>query len=374
MNSNYEKLAARLTSEELLEQVDMFEKDTLLATLLDKLPDIILILNSARQVVYVNKRIFPLIGSEDKLRVYGKRPGEILGCESSYERKGGCGTGDACEYCGALLTIQEALLDLESVNECRIIQKGTGEAFDLRVSGSPIYKNNQRFVIFSLYDISDVKRKEVLERLFFHDILNTAIGISSIAQVLQLQLPPEYDEYKDLIANNSRRLIDEILAQRQLIAAEKGNLAITLSEVNTKLLLYEMRAFCGSFEMAKKIVINISPESESFLIKTDKVIISRVLINLIKNSIEAVYPDGTVTIKALKKDENVVFSVHNDSFMPKEVQSQIFRRSFSTKGTGRGIGTYSIKIFTEQYLKGRVSFTSDEKMGTTFYITLPISS
>jgi sensor histidine kinase regulating citrate/malate metabolism len=50
---------------------------------------------------------------------------------------------------------------------------------------------------------------------------------------------------------------------------------------------------------------------------------------------------------------------------------QIFQRSFSTKGTGRGIGTYSVKLLTEKYLQGEVSFISTKEFGTTFYITIP---
>jgi sensor histidine kinase regulating citrate/malate metabolism len=46
----------------------------------------------------------------------------------------------------------------------------------------------------------------------------------------------------------------------------------------------------------------------------------------------------------------------------------LFRRSFSTKGRGRGIGTYSMKLLGEKYLKGRVWFTSSPNAGTTFFI------
>jgi sensor histidine kinase regulating citrate/malate metabolism len=49
---------------------------------------------------------------------------------------------------------------------------------------------------------------------------------------------------------------------------------------------------------------------------------------------------------------------------------QLFQRSFSTKGNGRGIGTYSIKLLTENYLKGKVSFFSNEEEGTVFSIEL----
>jgi len=53
------------------------------------------------------------------------------------------------------------------------------------------------------------------------------------------------------------------------------------------------------------------------------------------------------------------------------VQLQVFNRSFSTKGTGRGLGTYSVKLLTERCLKGRVGFTSALGEGTVFQVTLP---
>jgi signal transduction histidine kinase len=57
--------------------------------------------------------------------------------------------------------------------------------------------------------------------------------------------------------------------------------------------------------------------------------------------------------------------------MPKEVRLQVFQRSFSTKGADRGLGTYSVKLLTEKYLKGKVSFSSQQGEGTTFFVLLP---
>ena len=46
--------------------------------------------------------------------------------------------------------------------------------------------------------------------------------------------------------------------------------------------------------------------------------------------------------------------------MPRQVQLQIFKRSFSTKGAARGLGTYSMRLLSERYLKGVVSFTGEK--------------
>jgi sensor histidine kinase regulating citrate/malate metabolism len=64
--------------------------------------------------------------------------------------------------------------------------------------------------------------------------------------------------------------------------------------------------------------------------------------------------------------------VKNENVMTEEVQMQLFHRSFSTKGNGRGLGTYSIRLLTENYLKGEVGFTSSASTGTIFTVTLKI--
>jgi sensor histidine kinase regulating citrate/malate metabolism len=56
------------------------------------------------------------------------------------------------------------------------------------------------------------------------------------------------------------------------------------------------------------------------------------------------------------------------------VKSQIFHRSFSTKGQGRLLGTYSTKILVEEHLKGKVEFESTSKIGTIFKIKLPLNA
>ena len=72
------------------------------------------------------------------------------------------------------------------------------------------------------------------------------------------------------------------------------------------------------------------------------------------------------------KNGKAVFSVNNPGVIPDDVGLQIFQRSFSTKGHGRGLGTYSMKLFGENYLNGKVYFQSDDKKGTTFTIELKL--
>ena len=57
---------------------------------------------------------------------------------------------------------------------------------------------------------------------------------------------------------------------------------------------------------------------------------------------------------------------------PDAVAKRVFQRNFTTKeGAGRGLGTFSTKLFGEQILKGKVQFTSSPAEGTVFELRLP---
>jgi sensor histidine kinase regulating citrate/malate metabolism len=92
---------------------------------------------------------------------------------------------------------------------------------------------------------------------------------------------------------------------------------------------------------------------------------------MVKNALESSPENAVVTLGANASEKGTEFWVHNESAMPREVQLQVFQRSFSTKGEGRGLGTYSIKLLTERYLNGKVTFTSSMDDGTTFRVLIP---
>jgi hypothetical protein len=63
---------------------------------------------------------------------------------------------------------------------------------------------------------------------------------------------------------------------------------------------------------------------------------------------------------------NAELAINNESVMSDAVRHQMFQRSFTTKsGAGHGVGTYSVKKLTENYLHGTVEFHSAEAGGTT---------
>jgi signal transduction histidine kinase len=106
---------------------------------------------------------------------------------------------------------------------------------------------------------------------------------------------------------------------------------------------------------------------------TDVALLVRVLVNMVRNALEAA-PQGPIRIECRRVGETYRFSVNNPGVIPDDVAAWIFTRSFSTKAAqGRGLGTYSMKLFGERVLGGRVGFTSDAGSGTTFFIEHPVA-
>lgn len=355
---------------ELIKQNLLLKNSDLLISVGNSVLQMLVILNKQRQIVYANKIFMDLIALPNDESYIGKRPGELLSCAHSELTAGGCGTTKFCSTCGAVNSILESQTGVESVKETRFLTKNQ-DALDLLVKATPYTTGGQEFTFFVISDISNKKRRQVLERVFFHDVLNSAGGISGLSGILnEIEEQEERMKVADMIHQASNNLISEIVLQKEISAAENGDLELKIVEVNSQSILQQVADLYSKHEITAGKFIEIDANSENFSFKTDPLLLRRIIGNMTKNALEASLPDSTVTLSASKTD-NIQFSVHNNSYIEKRAQLQLFKRSFSTKGTGRGMGTYSMKLFGEKYLKGKVGFISNEAKGTTFYVQLP---
>lgn len=362
----------RTIPEVLVEQMHSLEDATSIVSVLDSVPYDVLILNKEREIVWANKTLTKNLGIQTDFFVKGVRPGELFNCVHMNESTGGCGTTEHCRTCGAVLTILEAQTGKESVNECRMTQRQTLNALDLKVSGSPFRHGDEDFVIFTITDISAEKRREALERIFFHDILNTAGGILGFASLVQVADDEDIDEFLSQIDKLSKRLIEEIKAQRLLTYAEKGDYELNKIDFNVIDLVNDIASGYRQMPIGSDKIIENQTLIQELNVFNDRSLVDRVFTNMLKNALEASESGQKVSYDVAVENSNFILSVNNPKVMPKNVQLQVFKRSFSTKGKGRGLGTYSIKLLAEKYLGGEVWFTSDLVKGTTFFCKIPV--
>ncbi len=365
----------RAEMEDVLKQNMALKEHNLIKTLLDSSPDMVMVLNKHRQVVLANDKFLNFLHLNDEENTIGKRPGEALSCIHSNDGPGGCGTSQFCKYCGAVHAIINTQTKHEKdVQECRInIKDEAGiTALTLRVWTTPFTIDGYEYVLFCVRDVSDEKYRHILERIFFHDILNLAGGLQGIMELMpDLTEEEARDFYKEGLTL-SRQLIGEIESQRSLLQAERGDLHVNITEIFVPEFLSAICTLYRNHPVAENRNIYEPVIIGEPYINTDKVLLSRVIGNLVKNALEASDPGQTIIVSYKNNNGKMVFSVHNEKEMPEEVKLQIFNRSFSTKASsGRGLGTYSVKLLTERYLKGKVDFTST-KEGTTFNVRLSV--
>ncbi len=339
--------------------------------MLDAVPNVLLILNEQRQAVFANEACLKLLNLSGRSEILGLRPGELIGCVHAAETEGGCGTSESCRTCGAVRAILSSIHGVQSSQECRIMLQN-GDSLDLQAVAKPLEIDGRRFTVFTLTDIGGEKRRRALERIFFHDVLNTA-GILSMSTDILKRDPSEAFNMIDDLYRASHRLVDEIRSQRDLVAAESGELQPIPSTFSVAQFLQGLARQFSYHQVARERSVDLSTGDQALMMTSDKTLLGRVIGNMIKNALEASVPGSTITLSFTTDAEMVVFSVHNSTYIPRDIQLQIFNRSFSTKGAGRGLGTYSMKLLTERYLGGRVYFESTPEAGTTFYARYPIT-
>jgi K+-sensing histidine kinase KdpD len=333
------------------------------------------IVNRQQQVVLSNIQLVKMAGIESIEQLIGERPGEAINCIHKADHNG-CGTSESCRFCGIVQTINQSQEQVRRItNECRITTKNNDRLVfhDFKVTCSPIFFNGEMYTLMNLVDISSEKRNAILEKVFFHDILNRLGGLSGIIQVIKTENNQHnLAEYIDLLETIGEMVIEDIQTQQYLKAAENADLILNISEHSAFDIIESVRRQIVFHPVMKSLNIALDSNCIDFKLNTDSTLLKRILLNMAKNAAEATPENGTIKILCSKKSGVALFGLNNPGIIPWDIQLQVFQRSFSTKGHGRGLGTYSMKLFGENYLKGKVYFTSDEKEGTTFTIELPM--
>ena len=370
----------RSSPQVLNEQAGKIQNGLTFHDIMDAVQDPVFVVNSNREIIYYNKKFAELNSLSAESTLNGMRPGEVLNCVNASKNPGGCGTAMLCKYCGMVNAIIEAaLLGRPTTKECRLTTQHaeTLHAVDLKIHAEPVTIENERFVVLHAADISAQKRIQVLGQVFFHDLMNTVSALSGFLDIIGSEtscLPTEFQGYFERTKRLSAILQDELSAHRLMAVAETGQIAPTFVTLHSEQIVRQAIALYEGYSFARGKKIMVSPAINDVALETDKTMIARVLGNMLKNALEATDSGGTVQVNCQLQGDKVVFSVNNKGMMPQDVQWQVFSRSFSTKGDGRGLGTYSMRLLAGRYLKGKVYFESEKETGTTFFLELPVKA
>lgn len=361
----------RTIPSDLERQVTAFAKNKHIEIFGDAISDFLIVTNTQWQIVFANDQLIQYLGVPSIDDLLGMRIGEALFCNNSIKSSLGCGAAEVCQLCGAYKAFIAAERGLRDEQECTISSSGEHKNIDLRIKATPITIENEHFTIFVMKDISSDNEKKILERIFFHDLANSVGSLLGYAELMKDAKPDELEQFRYVFYEITQNISDEIIAQQQLTAAENHALEVQPAVIHSRSLLSSIAEMYQYHLVGKGKSIVIDRLAEDFVCVTDEVLLRRVISNLVKNALEASGTHDVVSLGCIRKNQGLEFTIHNNAIIPNDVQLQIFNRSFSTKGAGRGLGTYSVKLLTEEYLNGSVSFVSNQRIGTVFSVIVP---
>lgn len=365
----------RLDRRQFKNQIESIAVNPIMKNLLEAAEGLLIVLNEHRQIVAMNHDFMKNIGVRDPENVLGLRLGETLQCVHAEEMEGGCGTSFHCTSCGAAIATMAAIEEDKPDERICALQhqeNGTVREKCLKVNAKPFQTEDGRWILFFAQDITREQLLHNLERTFFHDINNILNGVSGSAQLLAMETP---DSASVKLLNKSLdRLLREFRLQKELAFRKEETYEPAVSRVSLSDIRRETGVLLNGNELLQSRTLEEKQAENETFVYTDVMLASRVLSNMILNALEATQEGGKVILDTTVSDTEVSWHVWNDRPVPKQVRPRIFQKHFTTKeGDGRGFGTYSMKLFGEKFLKGKVSFSSSKESGTTFSFALPIS-
>jgi len=202
-----------------------------------------------------------------------------------------------------------------------------------------------------------------------HEIKNPLMVIGGFAR--QLERSPEIPESASaklhIIADEVKRLeyfLGELRDFTRPAAPDK-------QEADLNELVQEVATMMQETAKENNIHLAVNLDSNLPRVYFDPNQMKQVLINLIKNSLEAIDSGGKITLTTDSLDGQVRLSVTDTGKgIEPEIIQDIFNPFFTTKKTGTGLGLAVInKIIEDHY--GFITVESTKGKGTTFAVTLP---
>ena len=206
-----------------------------------------------------------------------------------------------------------------------------------------------------------------LIRVLTHEIMNTVSPIASLSDALSKSMdkdghsPLDVKAGLDTISDSSKNLIKFVETYRELSGvARPARKAIDLQELidGVMALNREYAASCGA-------VCSYRPQEADLMIYADEGQISQILINLIKNALQADARHIDISARLGKDDEVIVLVANDGEPIPPSAREQIFIPFYTTKKEGSGIGLSLARQIMRQH-NGSIELLQSDISRTVF--------
>lgn len=205
-----------------------------------------------------------------------------------------------------------------------------------------------------------------------HEIKNPLTPMRLTVQDFQRKFNPDDENIYQKVDEYTKTLIQQIDTMSS-IAAAFSNFAKMPAQQNENLNVVKIVKL--ALDIFNEDYIVFASDREQIIAKLDRTQLIRVVTNLVKNAIQAMYDkqDPKIMVNVSDVNDEVVISVSDTGIgISEESKAMVFEPKFTTKTSGMGLGLAMVKNIVETY-NGTISFVSEKGKGTVFNVTFPKS-
>jgi len=244
----------------------------------------------------------------------------------------------------------------------------------------------EKIGLLTLVDITKQKKAEDAKSEFVslasHQLRTPIAGMKWSIELLQMDNPESLTDrqrkYIDRLLESIRRmaiLVDDFLRVSRF---ELGTFQPEFAEVDLNKLCENILVEQAVRANQKKIQVKTFFDPSVAMVKTDPNLMRMIITNIYTNAVKYTREAGTIHLGFGKKDDDLVITIEDNGMgIPPGDQDAIFSKLFRAANAvrnvpdGTGLGLYIVREAVS-VLRGSVSFTSTENIGTTFEVVLPL--
>jgi two-component system phosphate regulon sensor histidine kinase PhoR len=236
-----------------------------------------------------------------------------------------------------------------------------------------------------LHDITELRKLERVRRDFVanvsHEFKTPLTAIQGFSETLlggAIDDPQNRERFLGIILEHSRRLArltDDLL---KLSSMDADRLELEIRRVSVSELIESCLETTQHRAAEKEIQVELDQTGDLPDISGDRRRLAEILQNLLDNATQYTLPGGRITLNAVTRDAEVVFTVSDTGIgIPKSDQSRIFERFYrvdaarSREAGGTGLGLAIAKHLVEVH-GGRIWVDSEIGQGSRFHFSVPI--
>ena len=273
---------------------------------------------------------------------------------------------------GVVLRCNKAALKLLQTEVVTHVNQIKDRLESLSVRDAYTTLKGRRVRIVAISDIKgELANQEIdswvkLIRVLTHEIMNTITPIVSLSEVMLTQAEGGRKAELEVINRTSKELVRFVENYRKFT-----HVPTPVPQLFYVKPFLERMARLAEQRMKPGCTVGVDVSPEDLLVYADEGLIGRVVSNLLKNAVEAVGGDGSVSVRAYTGDDDkVVVDVTDDGEpIPEDVAAHVFVPFFTTKKDGSGVGL-SISRQIMRVSNGTIQLVQDRRNKlTTFRLT-----